>query len=72
MADPRRLLARLNARTARLDGGARTRPELTPADIALVLGTLSDPIGGSLFCVTWWPDGAARDRPALLRALRDW
>jgi hypothetical protein len=76
VGDVRRLLARLNATTARLDGSGGGKPELTPQDIAAALGMLKDidgnpidPLAREVFCACWWEDGARLTRMELLNMI---
>jgi hypothetical protein len=67
----RKLLAKLNPRTASFSGGRGGIPEFTPEDISGALGSVTDKIGCEIFCVAWWPDGASLTRADLHAKLRD-
>ena len=56
----RRLIARLNAKSQRIDNrGSGGIPEYTPADIAGALGTMKDKFAREVLCAIWWPEGAS-------------
>jgi hypothetical protein len=56
--NPCELVAKLNAGSARLDGGGRGGvPEYTAQDIAAAIGMVSDVLARNVFCAVWWPDG---------------
>lgn len=64
MGDVRRLIARLGAASAKLEGGRGGIPDLTPQDIAGAMGYARQTLGRDadlamgVFCACWWPDTA--------------
>lgn len=65
MRDVRKLMARLNPSTVRLDIGRGGIPDLTPQDVAAALAFVPAGIGRELFMRLWWPDGARLSEDAL-------
>ncbi len=60
----RKLMARLNPTNIRFDVGRGGVPDLTTDDIRGALGIVRTraPFACEIFCLCWWPDGAARTR----------
>lgn len=58
MTHPAYLLARLNAKTSRMDGTGGCPPELTQQDIAACLAFVPAGPGREIMCALWWQAGA--------------
>jgi hypothetical protein len=67
----RKLMARLNAKAPQFSVGSGGVPEYTAQDIAAALGMVEDVIGREIFCMSWWPDGAALTRKDLKDGLKN-
>ncbi|WP_440221854.1 hypothetical protein ACQQ2N_12225 [Dokdonella sp. MW10] len=65
----RKLMARLNPSTVKFDIGAGGLPDLTPQDVAAAVGMVRDELAREVFCLVWWPAGAALTRGTLLELI---
>lgn len=69
MTHPAYLLAKLNAKSPRMDGGFGGIPELTASDIAAAIAFVPEGLGREIMCRLWWPEGSlltARELDRLL------
>lgn len=66
----RKLLARLNVKSCRLDIGAGGKADLTDQDIAAALGMLRNTLARDILCIAWWPDGVEGSRDTITAAVR--
>lgn len=69
MIDPREMLARLHAGTARYEVARGGVPNLTRTDVAGALGMVPAGLGREVLEACWWPDGAALRRQKLRDAI---